>query len=475
MLRKLFIASVALLLSCSPQVKKPGAQSVGGADKAGGSEISQIVLYARSAGEANTPLVWDIRKIALDRADGRRIDIPGTTISLKIADLRRGQKLLAVSEVEEGTYTGLTVFSRGVYFSDTDQEVTTATKVFSFNHDFTVLSGNAKSIFMLVDVADPGDRRESYEFVPRITVLDEDPTPSSEVIYVANELSSNISIIDKQLKRVVYNVFVGTKPYALAADNRRNRLYIGDRKDGVIYEMDMLRQHLLRATQIEYVDEPVHIEPVPSRDLLIVVNFGSDTIYIVDSFTLQVVQTIEVGYEPVDAVYSDLFDIAFVLNRYFGTLSVLDFAADTVKVDTTLQVELDPAGMAIDDNMGWLYITNSGSTDLSILKMRTLGIEKTVSVGVGAGDIEFDPFGRRVYIAMTATREIICVDPYTGILEYSIDLPSEPGKMLFDDDEKRLYACLPGRSAVVVIDPMSRRIDSWIETGRGPSSLAPRW
>jgi len=248
----------------------------------------------------------------------------------------------------------------------------------------------------------------------------------------------------------------------------------------VIYEMDMLRQRLLRATQIEYVDEPVHIEPVPTRDLLIVVNFGSNTIYIVDSFTLQVIETIEVDYDPVDAEYSVYFDFAFVLSRYFGTLSVLDLKNEPVEIDTTLQVELEPAGMAIDDNMGWLYITNSGSTDMSIIKIqtlgvdKTLGIEKTVSIGIGAGDIVFDPFGRRVYVAMVDTREILCVDPYTGVLEYSIDLPAPPGRLLFDIDEKKLYVCLPERNTVVVIDPSTRRIQNWIETGYGPSSIEAR-
>jgi YVTN family beta-propeller protein len=474
MLRKLCIVSVALLLSCSSQVRKPGAPSVAGGDKAPGPQISQIVLYARSITAQSTPLVWDIRKIALDRADGTRVDIPGTAVSLNTADLERGQKLLGISEVDEGTYTGLTIFTRDVHFADTDESVPAATKVFSVDYDFSVLAGNARSIFMLVDLPDPGGQRAAFEFEPRITVADEDPGPSGKLIYVANELSSNISVIDKHLKQVVYNVFVGTKPYTLAPDHRRNRLYIGDRKDGVIYEMDMLRQRLLRATQIEYVDEPVHIEPVPARDLLIVVNFGSDTIYIVDSFTLQVIEAIEVGYDPVDAVYSESFDVAFVLNRYFGTLSVLDLGADTVRVDTTLQVELDPAGMAIDDNMGWLYITNSGSTDLSIIKIASLGLEKTVSVGIGAGDIVLDPFGRRVYIAMTDTREILCVDPYTGVLEYSIDLPSRPGRLLFDSDEKKIYTCLPERNAVLVIDPATRRIQNWIETGYGPTSIAPR-
>ncbi|MFH1314533.1 MAG: YncE family protein [Candidatus Eisenbacteria bacterium] len=475
MFKKLCVISVALLVACSSQVRRPDAPPSGtDPDQAPAPEISQIVLYARSLGHSDTPIVWDIRKISLDRADGSRVDISGTAVTLNLADLKRGQKLIGISGAEEGTYTGLSIFTRDVYFADTEESVPTETLVFRVEHDFTIVAGNTKSVFLLIDLPDPGDERSAFMFAPRLAMEDENPNPGGKLIYVANELSSNISVIDKQLRRVVYNVLVGTKPYTLAADQRRYKLYIGDRKEGVIYEMDMLRQHLLRATQIEYVDEPVHIEPVPTRDLLIVVNFGSDTIYIVDAFTLQIIDAIEVDYDPVDAEYSESFDLVFVLSRYFGTISVLGMKNDPVEVDTTLQVELEPTGMAIDDNKGWLYITNSGSTDMSIIKIESLGIEKTVPIGIGAGDIAFDPFGRRVYVAMTDTREILCVDPYTGVLEYSIGLPAPPGRLLFDDDEKTLYACLPERNAVVAIDPLTRRIENWIETGYGPSSIEAR-
>jgi YVTN family beta-propeller protein len=476
MLRKLCIVAVALLMACSSQVRRPDAPAPdAGSGRDAGREISQIVLYARSIGHEDTPIVWDIRKVSLDRADGSRVEIPGAEVSLNMAELGHAQRLLGISEVEEGTYTGLTVFARDIYDAATRETVPTRSMVFRVEQNIDVVAGNARSIFLVIDRPDAGSESEPVEYAPRLTIEDQNPNPGGKLIYVANELSSNISVIDKQLERVVYNVFVGTKPYALAADQRRYRLYIGDRKDGVIYEMDMLRQHLLRATQIEYVDEPVHIEPVPTRDLLIVVNFGSDTIYIVDSFTLQILESIEVGYDPVDAEYSEHFDLAFVLNRYFGTLSVLEMQNEPVEIDTTLQVELEPAGMAIDDNRGWLYITNSGSTDLSIIKIETLGIEKTISIGIGAGDIAFDPFGRRVYVAMVDTREILCVDPYTGVLEYGVDLPASPGRLLFDEDEKKLYACVPDRNAVVVIDPLTRRIQNWIETGYGPSSLESRF
>lgn len=474
MLRRLGLTLIAVVIACSSQIRQPdvpprAAQSYKGPQR----EAAQIVLYAR-AGGAMPRLVWDIRKITLNREDGTQVDIPGSSVTLSLSELERGQKLLVISEVEGGTYTGLTVFTRDVFDEHTGQARRTARKVQTIDHNVRVLAGDARTMIILVEGVRETLEETDGVLQPIFTIEDENPNPKGKLIYVANELSSNISVIDKGTNRVVYNVFVGTKPYALGADHRRNRLYIGDRKDGVIYEMDMISQHLVKAAQIDFVDEPVHIEPIPARDVFIVVNFGSDTIYIMDSFTLQIIETIEVGDDPVDAVYSPFFDLGFVLNRYFGTLTVLDFGSEPTEIDTTLEVELEPEGMAIDDNMGWLYITNSGSPDLSIIKIETLGLEKTVTIGIGAGDIAFDPFGRRVYIGMIGTDEIVCVDPYTGVMAYSIDLPSSPGKLLFDSDVKRLYVVLPDDNLIAVIDPMSREIGDWIETGYGPSSIALR-
>jgi YVTN family beta-propeller protein len=475
MLRKVSIALLALLISCSTQVRGP--------ETAGQPEPepevtptgeSQMVLYARSTEPARLPIKWDIRKISLNRHDGSQVDLPGSAMILDTRELERGQKLLAISDVEEGRYQGLTIFTRKAFYDDTGDMLTVETNFLTISHPFSIIPGNAKTMTLLVDLADQGQPRESFEFEPLLAVEDENPRPRGKLIYVANELSSNISVIDKGLKRVVYNVFVGTNPTALGADHRRNRLYIADRRDGVIYEMDMIRQHLLKATQIEFVDEPIRIEPVPAKDLFMVVNYGSDTVYLMDSFTSQIVETIEVGDGPVNAAYSAFWGLAFVLNRIYGTVSVLNLRDEPVVVDTTLQVELEPTGLAIDDALGWLFVTNSGSTDLSIIKIETMAIEKSVTVGTGAADVVFDPTGRRIFVGMIYTNEILCIDPYTGVLAYSIKLPSRPGKLLFDPDERKLYAAVPERNAVAVIDPMARKIQDWIETGERPSSIAIR-
>jgi YVTN family beta-propeller protein len=483
-----FVASTllaaALGLSCGAAGKAPGTSPAPGSPGSPLKAIlttperfadgTQLVIYARQSQASGLPLSWEIRKIALDKADGTQVSLPGREVALRTDDLAAGQKLVSLTEAPEGEYKGLTLFTRGVYFTDTGEPVATDATLTTVDHPFSVVSGNATTIALVTDLAPPGSSRASFQFKPAVTVDQEPAAVKGKAVYVSNELSSNISVIDKAAKRVAKNVFVGLRPSSVAADQRRNRLYIADRKAGAVYEMDMIGQILLKATQLEFVDEPVHIEPLPVKDMLMVVNFGSDTVCLLDAFTLQVAETIPVGDGPVDAVYSPIWDLAFVVNLLDNSLSVIDFETQPPAVDTTIEVGLRPTGITIDDSMGWLYVSNSGSTDMSVIKLETMAVERTVSVGMGAGDIMLDPYGRRLFLSMTNTNEILCVDPYTGVLIYSVRLPSQPGRLMFDPDEKKLYAAVPARNAVVVVDTITREIQDWIETGERPSGVALR-
>jgi len=479
------IIVAAVAIACGPSVRS--SRTSAGGTPAGGAAPqpaprqaqqlvrgSQLVIYARETETPPFPVAWDVRKIALDSPDGSQVAVPNSEISIKTSDLDRGQIIVVIADVPEGNYSGLTIFTRGVFFEDSGEPISSDANYFSSARNFSVVEGNATTLLLVANLAPPGADRTAFKFQPAISIEETPPPPKGKIVYVVNELSSNISIIDKSLKRVISNVFVGSRPSAIASDQRRNRLYIADRRVGALYEMDMISQHLLKATQLNFVDESIHIEPLPTKDMMIVVNFGSDTVYLVDAFTLQVMDTVEVGDGPVDAVYSPIWDLGFVVNLYDNSVSVIDFSLSPPEVDTTIYVELRPTAIAIDDGMGWLYVTNGGSTDLSIIKIETMAIERTMLIGTGAGDVELDPYGRRLFISMTETNEVLCADPYTGVTIYSVRLPSRPGALLFDPDERNIYAAVPDRNAVVIIDAITREIEEWIETGEFPVSIALR-
>ncbi|MGQ9810939.1 MAG: YncE family protein [bacterium] len=464
------IFSIALMtFGCSSQQRSLEQRSKIAASRRQTSPTDgQIVIYARAESQEIPTFSLSIRKVVLNREDGRQQEVSGGKVNLRSQELIRQQKLLLVTDVPEGSYTGLTLFVESL----DEAEEGFQTRLITVEHPISVIAGNSKSIFLVISKPESGEslQRQHVKFA----VEDEQPESLERLVYVANQGSSNISVVSKRLGRVVYNILVGTQPYSIAADNRRNRLYIADRKEGVIYELDMNTQHLVKATQLGFTDEPVHVLPIPHRDLVALVNYGSDKIYLLDAFTLEITRTISVGDGPVDAVYSASYDRLFVLNQRFGTMSVIDLSSESEEPDTTISLEMEPTAIAIDENLDWLYITSDGSTNLMVMRISNLGVEKTITVGLGASCIAFDPYGRRIYIGSKAAQEIICVDPYTGVIVYTVQLPASPDRLLFDIDERRLYATVGELDGVAVIDPMHRRIEKWIETGRKPRPLAFR-
>jgi len=472
MRRKTLLVLAVIIAACSGQSQTPDGTSASRFERLYvPQDHSQIVVYARAVSPISLPLTWNIRKVVLNRADGSQVEVPGSETSLSLSGIQGGQKLLLVSQADAGNFSGISIFTDDVISEVNGEALPTESRIVTINHSFTIVPGNTKTLNVLLDWKYAGDLRENPQLEAEFSIEEDVPNRARRMIYVSNETSSNISVIDRDLKRVIQNIFVGSKPFALAADQRRKRIYIADRQDGVLYEMDMVSSRLTRATEIEYVDEPVHIEPIPSADVYLVLNYGSHRVYIMDSFTSEILETVDVPENPIDAVYSPTYNRVFVLCKRWGMLAALDISTRPVVVDTLIRVEQQPMGMAIDDTNEWLFISNSGSVDFTVFEIRRMAVERTIAIGTGAGDVVFDPSSRRLYIGMLDTNEVLCLDPFTGVMVFRTSLPTRPGRMYFEPDEKKLYVTLPKSNAVAVIDPLSHRISHWIETGLGPTSV----
>lgn len=468
---KLLVLIVLLAVACGGGGQRPAtpAGSIS-TTRVPTDDDAQIVFYARLMHEVAPGIIWEIRKVILSRTDGSQVELPTTGRPLDTDLLAERQRLLMVAAVKQGDYSGMTVFTEAAYLKPEKTPMRIETNALIIDHDFSVVPGAAKTLILVISHPSVTGQAEP-EFRPVVEIENENQRPASKLVYVANENSANVSVIDKDLKRVVYNTYVGARPSAIGADNRRGRLYIADRRTGTIYEMDMMSNHLMNVAELDYVDEPAYVMPIPEKDIIVVVNYGTDTVHLLDAFNLLPLSTIDVGRRPTKAIYSTAWERAFIINSQHGTISVLDLEFTPIAPDTTLQVELRPSGMAINQADDWLYVSNEGSTDITVIKMETLAIERSLTVGTGVTDVAFDPFGRRLYVAFGYAREIKCIDPYNGVEVFTVRLESEPKELMFDSDEKMLYVLLPGSNSVAVIDPASRALETLIETGELPSAM----
>jgi YVTN family beta-propeller protein len=472
MLRKLVILIAISTIACGGGGNRPAVP--GGSmptTRVPGADNSQLVLYARLMHPVDPGVRWEIRKISLQKPDGSQLEVARSTRVLDTDMLATGEKLVLVADLPSGEYTGITLFTEGAYLKPGDRPMSIEASTVAVDHPFSVLSGNSKTLTLVLSIPSTAGQAEPF-FRPVIEVEEEIPRPTARLVYVSNEKSANVSVIEKDIKRVVYNAYIGARPSAIGADNRRGRLYIAARSSGTIYEMDMMSNHVINVAELDFVDEPVYVLPVPEKDLIIVVNYGTDTVHLLDSFNLQPVSTIDVGRRPTKAIYSTTWEMAFIINSQYGTLSVLNLETTPSAPDTTLQVELRPSGMAINQADDWLYVSNEGSTDITVIKMETLAVERSLTVGTGITDIAYDPFGRRLYVAFGFSNEVKCIDPYSGVDVFRIAVPGQPRQLVFDPDEKKLYVLLPEEGSVGIIDPGARALERVIETGIKPSGIA---
>jgi YVTN family beta-propeller protein len=196
MLKRYVILPILFLIACSGRVPGPDTEGGVGRKTFIPQGTSQIVVYAASESPITLPVVWEIRKISLNLADGRQVDLPGSQTSLSLSGIRGGQSLLAISEIATGSYTGLTLFTREVHSEITGQPVSLGGTYINVEHDFSVVGGNSKTLTLLIDLEYAGSPETAQEFLPVIAVEPENHAPAGNVVYVANEGSSNISVID---------------------------------------------------------------------------------------------------------------------------------------------------------------------------------------------------------------------------------------------------------------------------------------
>src|SRR4030043_473410 len=143
-----------------------------------------------------------------------------------------------------------------------------------------------------------------YQFNPSINVKVRRPELSTLLIYVTNEDSNNVSVINRQLDEVVSTVMVGKRPRGVAVNLRKDhlRVYVANSGSNSITVIDPTTNKVETETPIRFGREPEGIAVAsvsPEKEFIFVTNYGSSTVSVIDALTYQEVEKVNVGNGPV--------------------------------------------------------------------------------------------------------------------------------------------------------------------------------
>ena len=302
--------------------------------------------------------------------------------------------------------------------------------------------------------------------------------PSTKKIYVANEFSNTVSVVDIPNLKVEKTIGVENFPYAIDSNILNNRVYVTNRGSNSVSVIDGSTNSILYNISVE--KSPVGIAVNPSASWVYVTNLDSRSISIIDGITNTVDDTIRLGGEggiPYGVAVNPLTNRIYVTDIGSNLIHVID--GQTNKLLSNVSAGMKPVSIAIDVRSNILYVANYDSDDISVIDGSTNELVKSIPIdGDKPAGITFNPISNKVYVSnigsdtvsvlnvsdIDSTRALknITVNPsttsiYTGknsLLEIpaNLDFPLITSFIAFDPTDNLAYLTNAASNTISVIN-----------------------
>lgn len=273
------------------------------------------------------------------------------------------------------------------------------------------------------------------------------PAAASYRVYVTNETSGDLSVIDGAAHRVVATVPLGKRPRGVRASPDGRFLYIalsGSPMAGPGVDESRL--------------------PPPDR--------AADGIGVFDVAQQKLVRVLRGVSDPEQSVVSRDGRV-YVASEDTGQAFVMDAATGALRA--VLAVGGEPEGVGISPDGRWVYVTSEEDGQVSVIDTRQDKLAATVKVGARPRAVAFSPDGRRAYVTGENDRSVRVVDAHAHTVLNTAQLPGEgllPMDVVVSPDGRRLYVSTGRGGTVAVLDAASLSLIGQVKVGQRPWGLA---
>jgi len=290
-------------------------------------------------------------------------------------------------------------------------------------------------------------------------------------VYVPNELSNDVAVIDPETFEVIGRFPVGFAPEHVSPDWDLSALYVNNMNNATMTKIDPLTEVPIETMQVPF---PYNLFFTPDGSKAIVVadylgadmvadnglhfydretwepikfvqvpypgvnhlDFSADGSYLmvstesagqvvkIDTNTLEIVGTVDVGGSPLDVRLAPEGDIFYVANQ--GTHGV-----DLVNGDTLEKVGFIPAGQGAHA-FGWsrdvsrLFVTNRMEGTLTVIDTKTREVVDVWNIGGSPDMVTTSPDGNQLWISNRFHGTVTVLNPDTGETLATIETGGNP-------------------------------------------------
>lgn len=480
----------------------------------------QFSLFLNGPDTTSLNITFDLSAVNIVSEDGISREIMNTPLRINSLAVKGKQLVLSESLIPEGQYDKLQFIVKGASVQRNGKtanlalppegiEVAVNVSVSTRQNTSLFLNWNADASFV-----------DGYLFKPVIEVKKEKPELSALLIYVTNEGSDNVSVIDRKSGKVVATVMVGDQPkgIAVAQEREHSRIYVANSGSDTVSVIDPTTNKVEHEIPVVFGRGPEGIAVArlsSEKQLVYVTNYNSNSVSVIDTGDFRAIDRIDVDQGPVAlAVDPDIAEVTgtrflnfedismlsnyrekylnvYVANQNSNNVSVLviDILKGTCVKVIDLDVDWEPVSLTVDYQRGKVYVANYNARNLSVIDILEI-VKGNESAAVSSiNNVErfitgvvSDPVFDRIYLLKERPGQIMIMRPFLEDFDALknvmppligvISVGDMPRNFLMDFEARKLYVVNRGSDTISVVDKASKKEEHVIPVGREPYGIA---
>jgi YVTN family beta-propeller protein len=294
--------------------------------------------------------------------------------------------------------------------------------------------------------------------------------PSSGVkakVYVVNQDSWDVWVLDATTASVLARIRVGEFPHGITVSPDGRALYVTNMGSNDVTIIDTMTDTAIQMRGAGL--NPYESALSPDGHWLYVSNPSSNTVTIHDTTTHQPVAAIPVGRFPQGLALSPNGRRLYVANRDEGSVSVIDTASRQVVAG--IAAAPDAHNLAISHDGQTLYVISTDTNRITFIDTAQGKAIRSVTVGEAPSGAALDPAGTVLWVVNAGSRNVQALDSRTGASLFSVPVSGGPRALALSSDGKELWTADTEANTVSMIDLVHKQVTATIPVGLRPNQL----
>jgi YVTN family beta-propeller protein len=293
--------------------------------------------------------------------------------------------------------------------------------------------------------------------------------PAKPRIYVANESSNTVTVIDSATLKVIGTADARSEStHDLSLSRDGTRLYATNLASG---RLSVIDTETLESIASRPVGSRCHVVTLTNDNRQVwVASIEEEAISIVDTATFRIVGTIPVGKGPTGLAFSRDGRFAYVSNQVDMTIAIVE--TTTQRVIKTIPVGPNPHFLVLGPD-GRIWGTNTDGNDIYVIDPVTQEKVASLEVGDHPQQIAFafkGMVGPNAYVTVGSKNKVVVVraDPMRLRILEEIQVGESPDGIAANPEGTRLYVGHEVSNDVRVIDTGTSQVIETVPVGHKP-------